>query len=120
MKFETGPARATIYRLFLPLMRFSIITGTGFAHPIPIRRMAKVPIKSKCLSGLRVSLPCLCAVLSPNIRAAKPWLYSWTLSENKTIGIITNSTSRLRNVIIGSNPQLLKMDHISLKYLSSL
>ena len=50
MKLETGPASATIHKLFLPLLRFSTITGTGFAQPIPIKRIASVPIKSRCLT----------------------------------------------------------------------
>ena len=72
MKLETGPASATIHKLFLPLLRFSTITGTGFAQPIPIKRIASVPIKSRCLIGFKVNLPSFLAVLSPNSIAEYP------------------------------------------------
>jgi hypothetical protein len=41
------------------------LTGTGFAHPKPKRKSMRVPIGSRCLSGLKLSRPSHLAVGSP-------------------------------------------------------
>lgn len=88
MKFDNGPANATKYKLFLPRLRRLILTGTGLAHPNLIIRIASVPNGSKCFNGFKVNLPNRLAVSSPSLYEARAWLYSWTVSENNTIGII--------------------------------
>ena len=75
-RFAPGPAKATHSIFFLGFRKLEKLTGTGFAQPININPEVNanigitiLPIKSICLMGLRVNLPCLKAVLSPNLWA---------------------------------------------------
>ena len=56
----------------LGFLKFRISTGTGFAQPKRNSAIMISPIKSTCLSGLRLSRPIRFAVLSPSLYAAKP------------------------------------------------
>ena len=92
-KFENGPANETIASSRKGLLKFFLLTGTGLAHPINANPVAKeaigiitVPIRSICFKGLRVSLPCFFAVLSPRILADKAWANSWKVIEIKKTG----------------------------------
>ena len=76
--FDNGPANETIASSRRGELKFFLFTGTGLAQPINANPVANeamgiimVPIKSICFRGLRVSLPCFFAVLSPNILAKK-------------------------------------------------
>jgi len=65
-KLENGPAKETIITPALLLRRMtSGFIGTGFAQPKPNRISSSVPIGSRWLSGLRVSLPAKRGVSSP-------------------------------------------------------
>ncbi len=64
-KFARTPAEDTKMSAFLLFGMLSRLTGTGFAHPKPTRKSMSVPIGSRCLSGLRLSLPAHLAVGSP-------------------------------------------------------
>ena len=65
MILDIGPAAATLIMSFLGLDKLLGLTGTGLAYPIPINRIIKVPIGSRCANGFKVSLPFLYAVSSP-------------------------------------------------------
>src|ERR1035437_8107843 len=91
--FDNGPANETIASSRKGLLKFFLFTGTGLAHPINANPVANeaigiitVPIRSICFNGLRVSLPCFLAVLSPSILADKAWANSWKVIEIKNTG----------------------------------
>ena len=54
-----GPAAATQIMSRFGLRRLLKLTGTGFAQPIPMTMIMRVPMISRCLRGFRVSLPSL-------------------------------------------------------------
>src|SRR3989304_9383555 len=91
-RLANGPATATNAISRLGCLRFSQVTGTGFAqpniNPVPIasirpgRRM--VPTGSMCVAGWRVSLPSIRAVLPPRRKAIHPWATSCTVMANNT------------------------------------
>ncbi len=66
-KLDKGPANEIIAKSLLGLDKFKEFTGTGFAHPNPATNKSIVPIGSKCAKGLKVSLPDIFAVGSPNL-----------------------------------------------------
>lgn len=78
-KLEAGPASATIAESLLGCLKYAWFTGTGLPHPIPANKNIKLPYKSRCLRGSRVTLPLSLAVLSPSRLATKACAASWTL-----------------------------------------
>jgi len=71
-KLLPGPARETHMRAVRECCRsFHGFTGTGFAQPNPATSNNRLPIKSRCLSGLSVNLPALRGVSSPKRSATK-------------------------------------------------
>ena len=67
IKFENGPANATKALSLIGFLKFCELTGTGFPHPIIlVTAKTNVPSGSRWRIGLRDSLPCDFAVLSPS------------------------------------------------------
>ena len=95
-RFEAGPAIATKASSLFGFLKLAGFMGTGFAQPKigprPAVRMKKNigrmidPNISKCLRGLRVSLPDCFAVGSPSKLATLPWETSWiTIVKRRTM-----------------------------------
>jgi len=63
--FATIPAEETKMSPFRLSEMLLKLTGTGFAHPKPARKSMRVPMGSRCLSGLKLSRPDHLAVGSP-------------------------------------------------------
>lgn len=84
--FEMGPARATdiIARLGMRKLRGS--TCTGFAQPKFAKRSIRVPVKSRCLTGFRLSRPIFRGVGSPRKSATRAWAYSCTVRAMRMLG----------------------------------
>ena len=97
IKFETGPAKATIAISCKGLLKFLGSTGTGLAQPkikpVPVINNKPgtiiVPNKSTCLTGFKVNLPNLDAVLSPYFFATQPCATSCTVIAKITGNIHT-------------------------------
>lgn len=64
-KLEIGPASATVNIALLGNLKFLGSTTTGFAQPKFVKKSIMAPIGSRCLIGLRVSLPIRLGVGSP-------------------------------------------------------
>lgn len=75
-KLERGPAAATIALSRIGFLKLFGFTGTGFPQPIFAIKIINVPSGSKCLSGFKLTLPCIFAVGSPSLNAVQACAHS--------------------------------------------
>ena len=92
-KFEAGPAKAIFIISFVGFLRLKGLTGTGFAHPKPTKKIINVPIGSRWFIGLMFVLFNLYEVSSPSLKAINECENSWKDSEK--IRLIDKSKNAL-------------------------
>ena len=81
IKFVNGPAILTSTVPNFLFLKLNGFIGTGLAQPI-LKIITDIsPIISICFSGLSVSRPLCCAVLSPKHFAVNPWAYSCSVRD---------------------------------------